>query len=168
MTAKVRIKAGPVEFEYEGETELGVADIKDLFTHIETLFKVPVLAEGGEPHGQDGAASHSDADNGSSPSAKGAAKLHVNSVAKALDAKTGPDLAIAAAATLQIIEGKDVFSRNELLDTMRKATKYYNKNMSGNLTKILNGLIGEELNQIAEGSYSLSAAKIKALEATLA
>ncbi len=51
---------------------------------------------------------------------------------------------------------------------MRKATKYYNKNMSGNLTKILNGLIGEELNQIAEGSYSLSAAKIKALEATLA
>ena len=49
MTAKVRIKAGPVEFEYEGETELGVSDIKDLFSHIETLFKVPVLAEGGEP-----------------------------------------------------------------------------------------------------------------------
>lgn len=44
MSSRVRIKAGPVEFEYEGEAELSVSDIKDLFSHIETLFKVPVLA----------------------------------------------------------------------------------------------------------------------------
>ena len=50
MSAKVRIKAGPVEFEYEGETELSINDIKDLFSHIETLFTVPALGEASEPH----------------------------------------------------------------------------------------------------------------------
>lgn len=163
MTAKVRIKAGPVEFEYEGETELGVADIKDLFTHIETLFKVPFLAEGGESHAP------SPHQNSSivSPAMSGH-KLHVNSVANKLDVKTGPDLAIAAAATLELFEDKTVFSRKELLTEMQKATKYYNKNMSSNLTKIINGLVGEEFNQVAEDSFSLSAAKLKALEGGLA
>jgi hypothetical protein len=164
MTAKVRIKAGPVEFEYEGDTELGVADIKDLFSHIETLFKVPVLAERGEPHTPPppAATAGNGATNGIGP------KLHVNSVAQKLKAKTGSEVAVAAAATLQIIEGKQTFTRTELLDTMKKATMHYNANMSGNLTKILGTLVGSRFNQISDGVYALTADEHQKLATQLA
>lgn len=165
MTAKVRIKAGPVEFEYEGETELGVTDIKDLFSHIETLFKVPVLAEGGEAHGPAtpaAPAGDSGVANGGGP------KLHVNSVAQKLKAKTGSEVAVAAAATLQICDGKQTFSRTELLDMMKKATMHYSANMSGNLTKILGTLVGSKFNQISDGVYSLTSGEYQKLAAQLA
>jgi hypothetical protein len=165
VTAKVRIKAGPVEFEYEGETELGVSDIKDLFSHIETLFKVPVLAEGGEPHSP--AAPATPAQNTSGGNGAGP-KLHVNSVAQKLKAKTGSEVAVAAAATLQICESKETFTRTELLDTMKKATMHYSANMSGNLTKILGTLVGSKFNQISDGVYSLTSDEYQKLAATLA
>lgn len=156
MAAKVRIKAGPVEFEYAGETELEIADIKDLFSHIETLFKVPVLSEAPEVHAAPIQAGTSEAHvTGSvidSPK-----KLHINSVAQKLKAKTGPEVAVAAAATLQIFDGKDKFTRTELLEMMKKATMHYSASMSGNLTKILAQLVGSKFNQLSDGVYSLSA-----------
>ena len=110
MTAKVRIKAGPIEFEYEAETELGLEFIKDLFTHIETLFKVPVLAEGGSMH----ASFATPAANGMLNTAKSPQKLHINSIATNLQVKTAADLAVAAAAALQIYDKKESFTRSEL------------------------------------------------------
>ncbi|WP_148276534.1 hypothetical protein [Sphingobium sp. SYK-6] len=165
MVAKVRIKAGPVEFEYEGETELAVTDIKDLFSHIETLFKVPILAEGGETHTPVEPAPPVISGNASSGGGK---KLHVNSVAQTLKAKSGSEVALAAAATLQICEGKQTFSRTELLDTMKKATMHYNANMSSNLTKILGTLVGSKFNQIGDGVYSLKSEEHQKLAAALA
>jgi len=150
VTAKVRIKAGPVEFEYEGETELGLSDIKDLFSHIGTLFKVPVLAEGEQPHPAPAANGVGSA----APPSPGK-KLHINSVATNLGVKTGPDLAVAAAAALQIYDQKETFTRGELLEIMKKATMHYDKNMSGNLTKILKSLVGSKFNQVSDGVYSL-------------
>jgi hypothetical protein len=165
MAVRVRIKAGPVEFEYEGETELGVTDIKDLFSHIETLFKVPILAEGGEAHVPvETPASTGPNSNGNG----GAQKLHVNSVAQMLKAKSGSEVALAAAAALQICEGKQTFTRNDLLDMMKKATMHYNTNMSSNLTKILTTLVGSKLNQIGDGVYSLKADEHQKLAAQLA
>lgn len=159
MTAKVRIKAGPVEFEYEGETELAVADIKDLFSHIETLFKVPILAEGAESH----------ASSEPKATANGSAqKLHINSIATKLGAKTGAEVAVAAAAALQIFDQKDTFTRTELLDTMKKGTMHYKDNMSGNLTSIIKSLLGPKLNQISDGVYSLTSDAHKDLVAKLA
>lgn len=165
MTARVRIKAGPVEFEYEGETELGVADIKDLFSHIETLFKVPFLAEGGESHTSPQAHTAEQP----KPSSNGSTqKLHVNSIATKLKAKTGPEVAIAAAAALQIFDQKQTFTRTELLDMMKKATMHYKDNMSGNLTKMLGTLVGSKFNQVSDGVYSLNADAYHDLEAQLA
>lgn len=165
MVARVRIKAGPVEFEYEGETELAVTDIKDLFSHIETLFKVPILAEGGEPHAPAEPPTPAPANNGGSGYGP---KLHVNSVAQKLKAKTGSELAVSAAATLQICEGKETFTRTELLDTMKKATMHYSANMSGNLSKILGTLVGAKFNQIGDGVYSLNSEEHQKLAAQLA
>lgn len=167
MTAKVRIKAGPVEFEYEGETELGLDDIKDLFTHIETLFKVPVLAEGGQAHQAPAAAPQG---NGAAPAAPATPgqKLHINSIATKLGVKTGPDLAVAAAASLQVMDGKETFTRSELLDAMKKATMHYKDNMSGNLTSIIKSLLGPKLNQISDGVYSMTADAYQDLAGKLA
>jgi hypothetical protein len=167
VAARVRIKAGPVEFEYEGETELGLADIKDLFTHIETLFKVPVLAEGGQSHSAPAAAP---AGNGAAPAAPATPgqKLHINSVAQKLKAKSGPEVALAAAATLQIMDGKQTFTRPELLDVMKKATMHYKDSMSGNLTKILSTLVGSKFNQVSDGVYSLTSDAYQELAAQLA
>lgn len=165
MAARVRIKAGPVEFEYEGETELGVTDIKDLFSHIETLFKVPVLAEGGEAHGHVEAPSSTVTNTGGSGTVQ---KLHVNSVAQTLKAKSGSEVALAAAATLQICEGKQTFTRKELLEMMKKATMHYNTNMSTNLTKIIASLVGSKFNQIGDGVYSLKSEEHQKLAGQLA
>jgi hypothetical protein len=167
VAAKVRIKAGPVEFEYEGETELGLADIKDLFTHIETLFKVPVLAEGGQAHPATIAPSSG---NGAAPAAPAAPgqKLHINSVAQKLKAKTGSEVALAAAATLQIMDGKQTFTRGDLLDAMKKATMHYKDSMSGNLSKILGVLVGSKFNQVSDGVYSLTSDAYQELVGQLA
>jgi hypothetical protein len=165
VTAKVRIKAGPVEFEYEGETELGLADIKDLFTHIETLFKVPVLAEAPQAHAP--AAAPANAGTAAAATSTGQ-KLHINSVATKLKVKTGPDLAVAAAAALMIYEKKETFSRANLLEMMKKATMHYKDNMNGNLTKILGTLVGSKFNQVSDGVYSLTADAYHQLEAQLA
>lgn len=163
MTAKVRIKAGPVEFEYEGETELGVADIKDLFSHIETLFKVPVLAEPSDGHSYNPMPE--------SPKEKGAGpttKLHVNSIAAKLNAKSGPEVAVAAAASLQIMSGKQTFSRAELLAEMKKAPQYYNANMSKNLSYIMKGLIGDKVHQNGDDAFSLASETFEDLKKKLA
>jgi hypothetical protein len=165
MAVKVRIKAGPVEFEYEGETELGVADIKDLFTHIETLFKVPVLAEGGDGH----AHPHGSTVEAPKPSVSGPTqKLHVNSIATKLKAKTAADLAVAAAVALQIFDGKQTFSRAELLNEMKKANLHYKENMSSNLTQTLGTLVGSKFNQINDGVYSFTADVYQDMESKLA
>lgn len=165
MAARVRIKAGSVEFEYEGETELGVADIKDLFSHIEALFKVPVLSEDEELHEPSVPAAPV---NDSSAMDGGGPKLHINNVAQKLKAKTAPELAIVAAATLQIYDGKETFSRTDLLDTMKKAKGHYKTSMSGNLTKTLGRLVGPKFNQVSDGMYSLTSDELQKLEAQLA
>lgn len=164
VAGKVKIKAGPVEFEYEGETEFGIEDIKELFSHIETLFKVPSLREVPDTH------SSSDDEDSPLPSRKASTlqPLHISTIAAKLSVKSGPDLIIAGAAALQIYGGKDRFTRQELHDVMKQATKHYNTNMSSNLAKNLNNLVGNKLNEVAAGVYSLTAGEHTSLEAKLA
>ena len=94
--------------------------------------------------------------------------LHVNAVAEALDAKTGPEVALAAAAYLQLVRGRDSFSRKELLDAMKEATSFYSKSMSGNLSKILKQLVGDEFTQHSNDNYALKSATIASLRPRLA
>ncbi|WP_271438908.1 hypothetical protein [Pontixanthobacter luteolus] len=153
MTAKVRIKAGQVEFEYEGQTELSVEDIKDLFSHIETLFTVPALAEAGDSHSEEPAVSSPSLGAQVAPSKK----LAMNSIVKELDGKSASDVAVAAAASLQIFEKKETFNRADLLATMKKATMHYRETMSNNLTRTLATLVGTKFNEVSDGKYSLNA-----------
>lgn len=167
MTAKLRIKAGPVEFEYEGEAPLAVTDIKELFSHMETLFKSPIAAQGAASEVSEPTKLLPAPTSDTTPTVSGQ-KLHVNSVAQKLKAKSGSEVAVAAAATLQVYDEKQTFTRTELLDTMKKATMHYNANMSSNLTKILGSLVGSKFNQISDGVYSLTSDEHQKLVAQLA
>lgn len=94
--------------------------------------------------------------------------LHINSIASTLKAKSGGEVAVAAAAALQIYEGKESFTRAELLTTMKKATMAYKESMSGNLSTSLKTLVGSKFNQIGTDVYSLNQETYDQLVAQLA
>jgi hypothetical protein len=92
-----------------------------------------------------------------------------NTIAAHLNANSGPELVIAAAAHLAHVKKKDTFTRQEIHDEMKGATTYYKANMSTNLTKSLNTLVkNKRLNQVTKGMFALSATEKKALEGKLA
>ncbi len=131
---------GHIEFEYEGDAPYDTDAVKDLFTHLETLM-------GAAPPGAFATPEPPPSSNGvdltaAAPSDLGS--LAPNTVAARLNAKTGPDVAIAAAAYLQICQGKTTFSRGALLTTMKAETGYYNTMMSSNLTSALKTLIASK------------------------
>lgn len=91
-----------------------------------------------------------------------------NTIAAILDAKTGPDLALAACAHLTLVKGQARFSRKEILDEMQSAAAFYNQNYSGNLTKILQSLMkAKRLNLVASQTYSLPKAQVEHFEGIL-
>jgi hypothetical protein len=168
MTAKLRIKAGSVEMELETDGALSLDDIKSLLHEVEALS--PVAATAQQAGDSTGAI---DSDNsigigGGASKTEAAQRLHVTSIAAKLGVKTAADLARAAAAHLQLTEGKETFTRQELLLAMKKAPKFYKANMSKNLSSIITSLIPDTLNQIGEDVYSLTAAGHAELETVLA
>ena len=166
MAGKLRIALGRAEFEYEGDKDFSAAEIESLFAHMKALASVVPLDDPNE-------AGTADADSTAATKPNGAGgsqvqKLHVNSIATKIDAKTGPEVALAAAAYLQFMEQKETFTRAELLTAMKKATKFYKQTMSSNLTNLIESLLNGKFNQIGEGVYSLTAAEHAALETRLA
>jgi hypothetical protein len=95
--------------------------------------------------------------------------LAPNTVAARLNAKTGTDVAIAAAAHLQICRGNETFNRDELRKSMQAQTNYYKAAMNGNLTTILKSLIASKrINSLENDQMSLAAGEIASLKAKLA
>jgi hypothetical protein len=78
-------------------------------------------------------------------------------------------LALAACAYLFFVEQKSTFSRENILDAMKKASTYYKENDRKNLSSSLNSLMknGVVLER-TQGNFAIHANKIKELEVTLA
>jgi len=163
MTERIRIKAGHLELEWESDGPLSIENVKSLLREIEALpaaqpAQLPPFA------GRRGEGSANEA----GARANQPQKLFVTSIAAKLAAKSGADLARSAAAYLQLAEGKDSFSRQELLEAMKKAPLYYKTDMRKNLSRIIASLIPDKLNQIGENAFSLTAKEHAALETALA
>lgn len=95
--------------------------------------------------------------------------LSVSTIATRIRAKTGPELAIAAAAHLTLVQSKDRFSRQEILFYMKNAPGIYKKTFSNNLGSSLQRLVGSQrLNEVAVGRYALSATEKHRVETALA
>jgi hypothetical protein len=95
--------------------------------------------------------------------------LAPTTVASRLKAKSGRDVAVAAAAHLQICRGSSTFTRAELLANMRAQSGYYKTAMNNHLTEIIKGLIASHrINALAGDQMSLAAGEITSLKAKLA
>jgi endoglucanase Acf2 len=102
---------------------------EDLPKLLETVLE---LRQKAKDFGDDPANNHKDV------TQKDAVKGTVAAIAGQLSVKTGPDLIIAAAAKLTLVDGKDTFSRDELIAAMKTATSYYKKSDVNNLSSYLN------------------------------
>ena len=161
-TAKIRLKIGQLEVEYEGQASFLQDDLFNLMEKMVGFYAehkasipaapLPAQTNGAGPTGSLGELGHS-----------------TNTIAAILDVKTGSDLAIAAAARLGLVKEKGTFTRQEINDEMKSATTYYKASMSANLSGSLDTLVkGQRLNQTAKNIYALSATEKKALETALA
>lgn len=160
MPSKIRIKVGEVEIEYEGDEQFSKKELAGLLTTVAELHNAV-----GVPHKktQQGASAQSDTPTTSN------IKLTTTSIAHKLSVKTGPDLLIAAAAHLTLVKHQATFSRQELLDEMKSATSYYNKNYAKNLSQNITSTLKEnKLTESAKDTYALTAGAIKELETHLA
>jgi hypothetical protein len=131
--AKIRIKIGSIEIDYEGDSDF--LD-RDLLKMVQELQKVspPDLAsnhQGGSSGG------------GGTPLQSGHT-LTTKSIATKLGAKSGSELGQAAVAHLALIKGQGTFKRSEINDAMKSAAGIYKTNMTGNLSPIIQKLLNDD------------------------
>jgi hypothetical protein len=165
MPTKLKIKMGQIEFEYEGDAAYDNEAVKDLFSHIESL------AGAAPPCTFDALPPLNDPENGDGGAdvPAGIANLSVQTVAARLGGKSARDVALAAAAHLQVCQGRKSFTRKELLTDMQQAHGYYNQAMSGNLSTTLKRLVAGKLLMTMTGDQmSLSANELERLKAKIA
>lgn len=159
MSVRLRTKIGSFEVEYEGDEAFLKTNLASIVGEIASAVKtlpVGVSEQSAEPAVK----------NGGPP---GVLDHSTNTIASLTDAKTGPDLALAAAAHLCLIKGQDKFTRKELLSEMQGATTFYNQNYSGNLSKIIGNLTkGKRLNLVGNNTFALPKAVRDEYESKLA
>lgn len=165
MTTKLHLRAGDVELSYETDTPIAVSDVRDFISQVQDLAQAvgqPVMNPTDDDDAPAGAAAkpllieHTKVD------------LHLNTIADRLAVKNAADLAIAAAAFLQIVEGKESFTRREWLTAMQTATNFYNQNMSGNFSKTVSRLTGSKINQLSNDRFALKSNDLSDLRNRLA
>lgn len=82
--------------------------------------------------------------------------LTTSSIAAAMNARTGSQLAMAAAAKLTLCDGRDRFNRRDVMAEMRSAGSFFKKTYSSNFTNYLNTLLKDrKLNEVGNGVYAL-------------
>jgi hypothetical protein len=149
MTSKIHIRMGTVEVDFEGTEDFIRNDLRGIIASVSGLPKatsvvsdmpvdIPVSAEGVAPR-----------INGLT-TASIAAKLGVNS---------GPELVIAAAGRLAVIDRQDTYTRQQLLKEMKSAAGYYKKSYRSNLSGSLQRLVSEgKLLETAADTFALAPA----------
>ncbi len=157
--SKIRIRMGAIEIEYEGSEEFLRADLPELLSAVSELY-----------HRSREAESDAEVDEDIQTRDAGGSSNHgtTTSIAAKLRCESGPDLALAAAARLVFSLKQETFSRQELNNEMKSARSYYKQNMTGNLSKILEGLMkAGKLNEVSRDTYALAQAEHSRIEALL-
>lgn len=160
--AKIALKIGHLEVEYEGSETFLKEDIFRLMEKVVGFQAKHSTALSAAPP-------QATTKNEDSTVGQSEINMSTSTIATRLNAKSGPELAIAAAAHLALVQKKEKFSRDDIHENMKAAPSYYKKNMSKNLTTLLQSLVkSERLNQISDGHYALSAPERKKMENNLA
>jgi hypothetical protein len=128
---KLRIKMGQVEVDYEGTDDFLRKELPELLKAVLELHGNVAdepLKERGE----------------STPARKPLPKgtpVSTSTVASVIGGTSGGDLALAAATALVLGEGKESFSRSQLLDAMKGAKAYYKSTYRSNLSNYIKALV---------------------------
>lgn len=167
MASELKVKVGRVEVEYKGQQDFDVDSIISLARAISAISgtnvdtnDVSVLET-----------ANSSILDSSMPSSPTATDLSVNTIAARLGADTSPKLPklLQGAAIYLTRQGSDRFTRDQLRETMKQATNYFDKNMVSNMSKSLKQLVkANKLRELSNGTYALSAATKEELERRLA
>lgn len=169
MAAKIKLKVGSMELEYEGDPEFLTGGIEALLETMGGLAtKMPIEATPTAPsavtpfaHMNDGASA--------STTQGGSFAFTTNTIAARLNSNSGSDLVICALAQLEFVQGKTSSTRSDILAEMKSAASYYKSTYSNNLSKSFDTLLkSQRINQIAKDTYALSANERKQLEAKVA
>jgi hypothetical protein len=151
-TSKIRIKFGTIEVEYEGsesflKDELGglLSTVSELFQNLHGTLPEPVVKPNSEAS--------------ELPQGRGRLKLQMTTgtIAARLQAKSGADLALAAAVKITLVDGVQKFSRQSLIDEMKSASALYTPSYVNNLTRTLHTLVKDnKLNEPSKGHFALT------------
>jgi hypothetical protein len=166
-TSKIRIKLGAIEVEYEGSEAFLKEELPALLAAVAELHQKSggnlTTGESSSPiAGQDGTAP-----NGAPPGA--GIQMTTGAIASRLQVKSGPELIIAAAANLVIVQNQVPFSRKRLIEQMRSATAFFKENYVSNLSKALQTLLKEgKLNESSKDMFALTHACEQELRVRLA
>lgn len=156
MTSKIKIKFGQVEVEYEGSEEFIKQELPNLIKQVSDLCRTATLPA---PVTLDYVA----------PPKPPTIQMSAGNIAAKLSCSKGPDLVLAAAASLTLAKNQEVFTRQQILDEMKAASSYYKSSYGGNLTTLINSLIkAGKLLERTQGQYALSANSRGELESRLA
>lgn len=158
--AKIRIKIGAMEVEYEGDPAFLQDGLESLLAKMADISTNMPSEPDALPREGNGVVS-------SSP--KNGYDFSTSTIAAHLEAKSATELAVCAIAKLQLVDKKESIKRAELLDEMKLAKAYFDKNMTSNLSQSLNTLITKKrIKHGASDTYSLSASELKSIEGKIA
>ncbi len=135
---KLRLKVGDTEIEYEGSKDFSREDI-------ETLLEIIGTASVQQTKNSD---LNDDGGSGGNPASGGAklTEMSTRMIAQKLNAKTAKEVAFAASIRLGLIDGRQSYSRQEILTEMKNAHGHYKSSMKGsNLKSALEGLTKDDL-----------------------
>lgn len=148
--AKLRIKVGGIELEYEGRTDFLdkelMPTIRTVLKKIESQVAKAVATKEFSEEGAEVSSVSLDDD-----------LLSTNTIATAMNAKSGQDLVLAAMGHLMIVGGGKVVKRHELIADMKTAYRFFKQSSLNNLTFSLNRLSDRNLVRLVDKeTYALS------------
>lgn len=166
--SKIRIKLGAIEVEYEGSESFLKEELPSLLSAVSDLYQRSNPSGLAEPTSANG-------DQGGTANAAGAQvakpriEMTTGSIAARLQVKSGPELVMAAAARLSIVEELSSFSRKRLTEQMRSATAYFKPSYVSNLSALLNSLLKDgKLNEPSKDHFAVTAASEQELRSRIA
>lgn len=152
---KLKLNVGGVEIDYDGEEDFLKSTLPSL---LETIAKYAGQSQGDPKPLAPGSDS-------SSNNPLTFPKHSTNTVAKLLDAQTGPDLIMAAVVKKIVIDGAETINRQAISSEMRSATSYFKRTYMNNLSAYLDTLTkADSLRLISENVYGLPAKVRAAME----
>lgn len=143
MDARIRIRIGSLELEYEGPKDFLPKTMSQALAEFRQVAQDPAMK-----------LDQDEEDRKPPPGGGGASST--SAIARKLGCGSGRDLLKAACVKLQVVDSKGECQRKDILAEMRTAKTYYKKSYQNNLSSYLERMVKDgELNEVGTDSYCM-------------